>query len=338
MQIKAGIKRFLKASLRLFTAFGVIVAFLMLIQVVNVSFSDDKINYLPQSLLKFTDSATYYVKSLKIPEEIDLAGDKVPIESFDVRESLDREITTIAFQHGSTLLTMKRSGRFFPIIEPILKECGIPDEFKYLAVAESNLQNATSSVGAKGFWQFMEATAKSHGLEVNEFVDERFNLEKSTRAACDYLSGGYKRMNNWALVAATYNAGSGRIKGHMEDQNQADYYDLWVNPETARYVFRIIAYKLIMSHPENFGYQISKEDLYKPVECKIVEVDSTISNLVDFAEKNKTTYKMIKLMNPWLKSSKLPVKSGKIYQIKIPVETDIYLLKKDSISLQKHKP
>jgi len=265
-------------------------------------------------------SNDYGVRAVKIPENLEIAGQKVPINRFDVRESLDRELHVNTFWHSNTILCMKRAHRYFPIIEPILKKHNLPDDMKYIAVAESALTEAVSPAGAQGIWQFMKATGESYDLEINADVDERDNIEKATEAACKYLKDSYKRYKDWALVLASYNAGSGRINSELASQKADSYYDLHLNSETARYVYRIIALKLIISDPAAYGFNLSEEDLYKPLYKKRLKVDTTINNLIDFAHQNCVSYKMLKLVNPWLRSRTLPNKSRKIYYIDIPID------------------
>lgn len=244
----------------------------------------------------------------------------VPLHVADVRERLDREIVINKNLHSTTTLIIKRANRVFPIMEPILKKHGIPDDFKYLAVIESGLSNVVSPAGARGIWQFMPNTAKEKGMEVNDFVDERYHLEKSTEAACLYLKQSKERFGNWTLAAAAYNAGNTGILNHLNFQRVDNYYDLLLSEETSRYVFRILALKEIMSHPEAYGFKIPKTELYQTIETKTVTVDSTITDLASFAKTQGVNYKILKLHNPWLRDKKLENKSKKSYTIEIPVE------------------
>ncbi len=267
---------------------------------------------------KGNSAKNYTVRPPEIPDTVYFAGERVPIENFDVRESLDREMLSVAYFHSSTMLNMKRANRVFPVIEQILNENGIPEDFKYMAVAESNLVNAVSYAGARGVWQFMTSTAKGYGLEVSKEVDERYHLEKSTQAACDYLKRSYKKYKDWPLVAAAYNYGQGNIDRQLERQKEDSYYNLYLNPETARYYYRIIAIKLIFENPEKYGFDIKKEDLFPPVATHTIEVDSSIVDLADFAQSQGTNYKMLKTFNPWLRQNYLQNHAGKTYKIKIP--------------------
>lgn len=254
----------------------------------------------------------------KFPTTIDFAGEAVPLHITDVRERLDRELTVNQNLHASTELIFKRAGRAFPIIEPILKKHGVPDDFKYLAVAESALMNATSSAGAKGVWQFMPATAKEKGMIVNDEVDERYHLEKSTEAACKYLIEVKNKLGSWTLAAAAYNGGLAGVNRQITFQGENNYYNLLLTDETHRYVFRILALKEIMQNPVKYGYNISNEELYKEIPFKKIQVDSTITNLSEFAKQQGINYKILKIHNPWLRDRKLTNTSKLVYEIEIP--------------------
>ncbi|MFK7931957.1 MAG: lytic transglycosylase domain-containing protein [Saprospiraceae bacterium] len=259
------------------------------------------------------------VKSPDLDRAFSFAGEALPMENFDVRERLDRELTSNSYFHSSTLLNLKKAAKYFPVIEPILAEAGIPDDLKYIAVAESGLTNATSPAGAKGFWQFMKGTGAEYGLEINSEVDERYHLAKATRAACKYLQKLKDRHGNWSLAAAAYNMGGGRLNSEMEKQRADNYYDLNLNQETMRYVFRIVAIKTILEDPSKFGFYLEEKDAWKPLpDAYEVEVTGAIENLGDFASKYGTTYRMLKIYNPWLKSSKLVNARRKTYLVKIP--------------------
>ncbi len=263
-------------------------------------------------------NANYKVFSLNIPKDINFSGDLVPINNFDVRESLDRELLLNTYFQSQTIMLHKRANRWFPIIEPILKQQGVPDDFKYIALIESNLTNVVSPAGATGFWQFIESTGKNYGLEINDEVDERYNVEKSTVAACKYFKDAYKELHNWTLVASSYNLGLGGISNQLNNQKVKSYYDLLLNQETARYVFRLLAVKEIISHPKNYGYIIRKKDLYPFIPTYNVKIDSAVTNFTDFAIANNVNYKMLKLFNPWLRKSSLTNASHKEYIIKLP--------------------
>lgn len=263
---------------------------------------------------------TYKIKALKIPKGISFAGEKVPVERFDIRERMDRELLVNTYWQSNGLLLIKRAHKYFPIIEPLLKKYGIPDDFKYLAVAESGLQNNSSPAGASGFWHFLKHSAKELGLEVNRNVDERYHLEKATKVAADYLKKSKERFGSWTLAAAAYNAGNARIAKRLEVQQVSDYYDLLLNSETSRYVFRIVALKEIMSNPKHYGFEFDTEDLYTLPKTRIVKVDTVIHNIASFAKKFGTNYKELKLHNPWLRQNRLNNKTRRLYEIKIPVK------------------
>ena len=254
------------------------------------------------------------------PESIDFAGESAPLQITDVKERLDRELLINANLDATTALIIKRANRAFPIIEPILKQYGVPDDFKYLAVIESGLINATSSSGAKGVWQFMPDTAKEKGMEVNDIVDERYHLEKSTEAACKYFLAAKEKFGTWTMAAASYNGGMNGLSKKIEEQKVSNYYDLGLTEETSRYVFRILALKEIMKEPTKYGFTIYPTDLYPPIPTKSVEVDSTINDLTNFAKSQGINYKILKIHNPWLRDKRLPNPTKKKYEIKIPLE------------------
>lgn len=255
-----------------------------------------------------------------VPMNIDFAGEKVPLSISDVYERFDRELTVNINLHATTELVIKRANRAFPVIEPILKKNGVPDDFKYLAVIESGLVNATSPSGAKGVWQFMPETAKQMGMEVNDIVDERYHLEKSTQLACDYLLKAKAKFGNWTMAAASYNGGVNGMDRFMTAQKVTDYYDLLVNEETSRYVFRILALKEIMQNQQKYGYSLPPEVLYKPIATKKLIVNSNIDDLATYAIEQGVNYKVLKIHNPWLRNNKLVVQPNKVYVIEIPLE------------------
>jgi hypothetical protein len=268
----------------------------------------------------FSDTLMYSVRPFKLPDIVTFAGERMPLENFDTKESLEREILTSAYRHSSTILIIKRANRFMPVIEKILKENDIPDDFKYLVAAESEYVNVTSPAGATGFWQIMAQSGKEEGMEINSVVDERYDVEKSTKFACDYFKKSFEKFGNWTLVAASYNGGRAGLDVQIELQGQHNYYDLLLNDETARYIFRVVAYKLIITDPENYGFNLSKEDLYPEIKYHEVKVDTAISDISVFAQKFNTNYKMIKYLNPWLRKPYLTPKPHKEYLIKIPSE------------------
>lgn len=265
----------------------------------------------------------YRIFTPTIPDSLSFAGEPVPLDNVVVREYFDRELTINTFWHTNTILSIKRASRWFPVIEPILKENNIPDDFKYLALIESGLMNVISPKGATGFWQFIEETGKIHGLEINKEIDERYHVEKSTLAACKYLRDSFNDFNSWTLVAAAYNAGKRRISETISKQKSSNYYHLLFNEETSRYVFRIVAFKTIYENPVRYGFYIREADLYPLVPVKEITVKTTISDLVAFAIENKISYKVLKEFNPWLRTDHLPNSSGKTYTIKIPEDPDL---------------
>ena len=262
----------------------------------------------------------YQVGSVIIPDSVSFAGERMPLENFDTRESLDRELLTSSYRHSSTILILKRANRYFPVIEKILKEYNIPEDFKYLTMAESELSNMISPAGATGFWQIMEATGREEGLEINSEIDERYNLEKSTVFACKYFLKSYEKYGNWTLTAASYNGGRNGIDEQINIQGEYNYYDLLLNEETARYVFRVVAYKIIEKNPDYYGFNISSQDVYPEIPYQEVKVDSTVASFAEFAKNFGTNYKTLKLLNPWLRKPFLTNKAKKTYLIKIPVE------------------
>jgi membrane-bound lytic murein transglycosylase D len=262
---------------------------------------------------------TIYAIPLNRP--FDFAGEPVPMENFDVRERLDRELTVNSYTHGATLLNIKHMYRYFPMFEAILKEQGVPDDFKYVSVAESNLRNAVSPAGARGIWQLMAPTAIQYGLEINEEVDERYHYEKATIAACKLLKDYYKKFGNWTLAAAGYNMGGPRLGKVREAQGALSFYDLNLNEETSRYIFRLVAIKDILENPRLYGFVLDQEEAYSPLDkFKEIEVKSSIPDLAAFARENGITFRMLKVYNPWLIASQLTNKTGKTYRIKIPLQ------------------
>jgi len=261
---------------------------------------------------------TYAIFPVKIPDIVEFSGERVPLDQVDVSEALDREVLVNTYWQSQTLLFLKRANRYFPTIEKNLKEYNVPDDFKYLAVAESGLMNAVSPANAVGYWQLLEGTAKENGLEVNSEIDERYHLEKSTEAACKYILESYKKYNSWTMAAASYNAGRRGIDRQVDRQLDSDYYDLLFTEETSRYLFRILALKLIMSEPADFGFYIGENDLYQKIPSFEVTIDGKVDNLAEFAKRYHITYKTLKIMNPWLRDSQLTNSNKKSYFVSIP--------------------
>ncbi|EAQ49202.1 MULTISPECIES: lytic transglycosylase domain-containing protein [Leeuwenhoekiella] len=272
--------------------------------------------------IKKTDKLVndYNVYAIPLPETLDFAGEPVPLDNPDIRERLDRELLVNTYWQSNGLLLIKRAAKYFPIIEPILEEEGLPDDFKYLAVIESGLTQAVSPARATGFWQILRSTGRELGLEVNDNVDERYNIELSTRAACKYLKNSKENLGSWTLAAAGYNAGNAGMSRRLDQQNVNGYYDLLLGEETGRYVFRILALKQILADPERYGFNFKKEHLYEEVPSYKVKVDTVVTDFVQFAEHFGINYKILKLHNPWLREDHLNNASRKEYQIEIPKE------------------
>jgi hypothetical protein len=260
----------------------------------------------------------YNVYALPLPKTLDFSGESMPLIKQDVKERMDRELLVNTYWQSNGFLLLKRAHKYFPIIEPILEAYGVPDDFKYLALIESGLQNVTSPAGAKGFWQIMKSTAKEYGLEVNANVDERYNLILSTKVACEYLLKAKQRFGSWTLAAASYNAGMNGISSELERQSVDNYYDMLLGQETGRYVFRIVALKEITNNAKKYGFNYTDADLYNYPLTFSVEVDTAVSDFVQFAEGFGINYKQLKIHNPWLRETFLNNKSRKKYNIEIP--------------------
>ena len=260
----------------------------------------------------------YNVYALQVPSNLDFAGEAIPLKSPDILERMDKELLVNTYWQSNGLLMFKRAKKYFPIIEPILAKNGIPDDFKYLAVIESGLTNAVSPAGARGVWQIMPATGRENGLEVNDNVDERYHLEKSTEVACKYLLKSKEELGSWTLAAAAYNAGNSGISKYLREQNVKNYYDLLLGEETGRYIFRIVALKEILTNPAIYGFNFREKDLYNNVPTYKVEVNTEITDFTKFAEQYGINYKILKIHNPWLREPRLDNRSGKKYTIEIP--------------------
>ena len=265
----------------------------------------------------------YGIFAILQPKGLSFAGEEMPINSPEIWERIDKELLKNTYWQSNTMLFFKKANKYFPIIEPILKKNNIPDDFKYLALIESGLDNVVSPAGAAGFWQILKGTAREHGLEVNSAIDERYNLEKSTQIACEYLNDAYAKFGSWTMAAASYNMGKNGARRRIAEQGTNNYYNLHLNSETGRYVFRIIAVKDIMKNPKKYGFMFREKDLYTMANYKTILVDSTIANLSDFAISSGINYKLLKQFNPWLRTSSLPDKSRKKYFLKIPTNTDL---------------
>lgn len=293
---------------------GILLLFLT-IKLFNFAFSGSEMDD-PAFQKMFNDH--YKIFSLNLPSNASFANEKVPLEIMDVRERLDRELMVNTYWQSNTLLFHKRANRYFPVIVPILKKYGVPEDFKYLAVIESGLENVTSPAGAVGFWQLMKGSAMEQGLEVNDKIDERYNLKKSTEAACRYLKEAHDTFGSWTMAAASYNIGKSGLYKQLDRQKVNNYYDLLLNSETGRYIYRILAVKEILNNSTKYGYHYRKSDLYPPISTNSIQVDSTIEDLAAFARDHKINYKILKLVNPWLRDAQLPNKNRKVYYIEIP--------------------
>lgn len=260
----------------------------------------------------------YVVSGVTLPKILEFASEKVPLEDFDVKEALERELLVNTYWHSQTLLMIKRSARYFVELEPILKKCNIPDDFKYLALAESGLINVTSPAGAVGFWQFLQGTAKENGLIINTEVDERYHVGKATEAACAFFKKSYSIYKSWTMAAASYNMGRNGLGKQIARQYTKNYYDILLNDETARYIYRILAIKIILSDPKKYGFNITKNDYYQPIPYKEIAVTKPVKDLAQFAFDNGTNYKLLKLLNPWLRDNTLINEGGRMYLIRIP--------------------
>lgn len=264
--------------------------------------------------------------SVPIPNKLDFCGEAVPLDRQEVQEALDRELLVNSYWHSQTILFIKRANRDFPELEKYLKENQLPDDFKYLCTIESSLMpRAISPAGAAGYWQILDKTAKELGLEVNEEVDERYHLEKSTRAAATYLKKAHARYGNWTLSAASYNGGFAGIQRQTTRQKVDSYYDLLLGEETGRYVFRILAIKAILENPENYGFYITPQEKYQPIASVDYTINASIEDIAEFAIKHGTSYKTLKNMNPWLRQNKLTNPSKKSYTLKMPVESKKFI-------------
>ena len=268
----------------------------------------------------------YKIVSPPIPDHLDFAGEKVPLENFEVRERMDREFIVNTYYHSFTILAMKKANRYFPVIEPILKAHGILDDFKYVSVIESGLSNVISPAGATGFWQFMEAAGKKYGLEINDEVDQRYDLKKSTEAACLYIKDAYDEFGSWTMAAASFNMGTNGVEKQMARQKTNRYYNLVLSDETSRYVARIIAMKTILQHPEKYGFDIKDDDLYPPLPTYELTVSGNVNDWADFAIAEGINYKILKMYNPWLRDNQLTNKAGKTYTLEMPVKGSIEVI------------
>lgn len=298
-----------KLSRKLFYVFAALATFLFAFGGLN-----------PSAFIHYGEPSDYKIHALHVPDEVVFAGERMQLDEADLRERMDKELLVNTYWQSNTILMIKRAHKFFPQIEKILKEEGVPDDFKYLALIESGLENVTSSAGAKGFWQIMRATGRELGLEVNSNVDERYHVELATRTACTYLKKAKERLGSWTLAAASYNRGMAGIQRLLSKQQVDNYYDLLLGTETKRYMFRILAVKAIVESPDRYGFFIDEAQMYTPLEYRTVEVDTAIGNIARFSKQMGVNYKTMKLYNPWLLQNHLNNKSRKLYHIALPVK------------------
>lgn len=272
-----------------------------------------------QAYKEYPQHFNAYLSTLEIPKKLDFCGERIPLEIPEVRERVEREFYLLLQQPGQVILYRKRAGRYFPIFDKAIKKHNVPEDLKYISVAESALYMSRSGKGAVGLWQFMEATARSMGLTVNDYVDERRNPVKSTDAGIRYLKQGYNKHKSWTMAAAGYNMGHSGVAENKDYQGANDFFELFLNEETSRYIFRIVVIKEILKNPEKYGFMLKDEQLYSPDKVKIVKVDSAISNLSEWAKSEKTNYKDVKILNPWILKRELPAPGkGSYYEIAIP--------------------
>ncbi len=303
----------------------------MILTLVTIIFSASI--FLPNDLLAGSNNNPdeqfpqgYKIISPKIPDYMEFAGERIPLENFDVYERIDREFIVNTYFHSSTILALKRANRWFPVIEPILKKNNIPDDFKFLCVAESNMENVISPAGATGFWQFLKETGLKYGLEINSQIDERYHVEKSTEAASKYLQEAYDLFGSWMMAAGSYNMGIGGMQKQIERQKSNQYYNMVLSAETSRYVSRIMAFKEIFKAPEKYGFDLTAFKPYVPFKYNTVVLDSSVKNFADYAASLGINYRTLKLYNPWLRDNNLNNKKKKVYVIKIPEEGSIEII------------
>ncbi len=303
---------------------GIIVTLGLVILSITLFFADNTTNANSNPDENFPQG--YRIVSPELPNYLEFAGEKIPTENFEVLERMEREFLSNTYWHSATILAIKRANRWFPVIEPILKKNNIPDDFKYLAVAESNLENVISPAGATGFWQFMKPAGEKYGLEINSQVDERYDVEKSTEAACKYLRDSYDMFGSWIVSAASYNMGQDGVQKQRERQKVKNYFNLVLNSETSRFVARIVSLKYILQNPEKYGFDIKTEDKYEPLDYSEVTLDSSVADLADYATSLGVNYFILKMYNPWLRDNYLSNKTKTAYTIKLPKEGSIEII------------
>jgi membrane-bound lytic murein transglycosylase D len=304
---------------------GFLAAFILLITILLISLNG--ITSVAENAEGEEFPQGYKIVSPEIPNYLEFAGERIPTENFEVFERMDREFISNTYYHSATILALKRATRWFPVIEPILKKYNIPDDFKYLCVAESNMENVVSPAGATGFWQFMKEAGVKYGLEINSQVDERYDVWKSTEAACQYLKDSYDMFGSWTLSAASYNMGQDGITLQMERQKAKKYFNLVLNSETSRFVARIVAIKYVLQNPEIYGFDIKDDEKYQPIEYSEIKLDSSVTDFADYANSLGINYFLLKMYNPWLRDNYLNNKTGQIYMIKLPAEGSIEIIK-----------
>lgn len=327
-------------------AFGGVLVFLIIIKLFNYSLSD----HLSDASFEDYFNTNYKIFSVRIPKNLNFSGEKVPISNVKVHEAMEKELIKNTYWQSRSTVLHRRATQWFPMIEPILKKNNVPEDFKYIALVESQLSNVVSPQGATGFWQIIESTGKGYGLEITDEVDERYHVIKATETACKYFKEAYKQFNNWTLVAASYNLGMNGIQAQLNKQHVDNYFDLHLTPETAKYIYRILAMKEIISRPKVYGFMLRKRDIYRPVATKFITVDSSIKDLGEFANSQGITYTILKHFNPWLIANTLTIKSNtegldlkenagtgrKRYVIEIPINTIsiqyLNIIENDSLS------
>lgn len=258
----------------------------------------------------------------EVPNSIFFVGDSISFKDLDLKERLDNELVINNFWHSNTIMMMKRSNRWLPVMKKIFEDEQVPLDLVYISVIESGLQNVTSPRGAKGFWQFMKPTALEHGLIVNDQIDERYHVEKSTRAACEYLKTAHEKFGSWILAAASYNLGMYGMASNLERQKVDNFFDLSLNPETARYIFRIMAVKLVFENPNNYGFYINNESLYPEYVTKDIIIDTSIPNLYEWSVEHGISIKILRKLNPWIRGKDFIVKEGEVFTFKIPKDNE----------------
>ena len=304
---------------------GIILTIGLIFFAITLFFTDNTVNANNNPDENFPQG--YRIVSPEMPNYLEFAGEKIPAENFEVYERMEREFLSNTYWHSATILAIKRANRWFPLIEPILKKNNIPDDFKYLCVAESNMENVISPAGATGFWQFMKPAGEKYGLEINSQVDERYDVEKSTEAACKYLRDSYDMFGSWIVAAASYNMGQDGVQLQRERQKTTNYFNLVLNSETSRFVARIVSLKYILQNPEKYGFDIQAEEKYKPLEFYEETLDSSVADLADYATSLGVNYFILKMYNPWLRDNYLSNKTKKVYVIKLPSEGSIEIIK-----------